>query len=365
MTLRLGPAFRSRRLIAILAVFLICIGVAHAARAANPSCTGGSVSISMPDVTVTHDTPVGSLLGAAQPGTATFNCKNIPTSRSENPLDRASIQVFNLTPSLLVGQPPSSSDANINSLIFSTNIPGIGIQLTMNPAMSGYDQNPGDQQTNAYVVGSISAPSGTLAVNYTAQFIVTGTVTPGTLTSKALLPNFEWYIYGCGCNASTSASLGTNLTINGGATVSLQGCTVNSDSTGLTVTLPTMASNAFPGAGFGAGMTPFNINLSCQTGTTVFITMSTSNANATYTGVINPTTGTNFAKNIGVQLLYAGTNANGYVTPTAVTFGSAQNLGASPGGTMSVQYYAQYFDTGTPVTAGNVSATATFTMTYQ
>jgi type 1 fimbria pilin len=230
-------------------------------------------------------------------------------------------------------------------------VPGIGLQLTINPAMRGFDVNPGDQQAGAYVSGYITGTSGSLVVTYTAQLVVTGTVTPGTVGALTLF-NYEWYIFG----DTNSVSLGTHMTLNSGTQVTLQGCTVNTSSQNFTVTLPTISTHGFTATGSTAGETGFNINLACQTGTTVFVTMATANANAT-AGVINPTTGTGFATNVGVQLL------NGSQTP--ITFNTAQNVGASPNGTLAVPYFARYYQTGTTVTAGQVSATATFTMSYQ
>jgi type 1 fimbria pilin len=346
--------------LAWLLLAMVGIGLTPNAWAANPTCSGGNLALTLPNVTVTHNTPVGTLLGSAPTGTASFTCSNLPTLE-------AGLQIYNLTASqLFPATLPSTTSTNINTVTFATSVTGIALQLTISPGMRGYDQNPGDQQPGAYVIGYVPEPSGTLTVSYTAQLIVTGAVTPGTISALTLF-NYEWYIYGCAnCNgASTSASLGTHLTVNAGTKVSLQGCTVNAGSTGLTVTLPTIASRALSTTGSTAGETPFNINLSCQAGTTVLITMSAANANATNTGVINSTTGTGFATKVGVQLLYAGTNVNGSVTPTPVTFNTAQNLGASPSGAMAIQYYAQYFATGTPVTAGNVAATATFNMSYQ
>lgn len=363
-----GFTSSAMRRLAWLMLAMVGIGLSPSVWAAvNPTCSGGNLALTLPNVTVTHDTPVGTLLGSATTGTASFTCSNLPTTKANSPTLEAGLQIYNLLASQLYPATlPSATSTNINTVTFATNVKGIALQLTIGPGMRGYDQNPGDQQPNAYVIGYVPEPSGSLAISYTAQLIVTGAVTPGTISALTLF-NYEWYIYGCSnCNsASTSASLGTHLTVTAGTTVSLQGCTVDTGSAAFTVTLPTIAATALATTMSSAGETPFNINLTCQAGTTVLITMAAAKANALYTGVINSTTGTGFATNVGVQLLYAGTNVNGAVTPTPVTFNTAKSLGASPNGAMAIQYYAQYFATGTPVTAGNVAATATFTMSYQ
>lgn len=327
----------------------------HAAHA--QTCSGGNTTLTLANVTVTHDSTVGTLLGTPVVGSATFNCSGLPSNANPK---RFAIQIYGLKASQFVGGtlPPASS-TSISQVTFTTNVPGIGLQLTMNTPMRGYDVSQGDQQSGAYIAGYITATSGSVTLGYTAQLIVTGTVTPGTVNAATLF-NYEWYIYGY----NNSQVLGTSLT-NSSAQVSLQGCSVNTASQNLTVTLPTVGSTDFTGTGASTGRTPFNIGLSCQTGTTMLITMSTASPNGTYSGVVQPTSGTGYAKNVGVQVLYGGNSVSGSTSPTPVTFNSAQNLGASPNGSLSLQYYAQYFQTGTPVSAGNVSATVTFTMSYQ
>ena len=127
---------------------------------------------------------------------------------------------------------------------------------------------------------------------------------------------------------------------------------VNSDSTTLAVVLPTVSTNALKAAGNVAGRTPFKINLTCQAGANVFITMSPSSAGSATGTIANNGTATN----VNVQLLDSAFNA--------VTFNTSKSLGAAPNGSMSVPYYAQYYATGA-TGAGTVKATATFTLTYQ
>ncbi len=347
------------RLFAWLLLGMLAIGLMPDAWAANPTCSGGSLALTLPAVTVTHNTAVGTLLGTPTSGTASFSCSNLPNN-ANSPTREAGIQIYNLAASQLVPATlPSTTNLNINTLTFATNLAGIGVQLTISPGMRGYDQNAGDQQPGSYVVGYVAAPGGGLSVNYTAQLVVTGTVTTGTISSLTLL-KYEWYIYGCSnCNgASTSASLGTTLSVNG--QVSLQGCGVNTDSQAIAVVLPTVSTSTFTGIGATTGRTPFKINLTCQTGTTMLITMTTSNPYTTggVNGVVAPA-GTGYASNIGVQLL----SGAGAFPP--VTFNTAQNLGASPTGIYSIPYYAQYYETAATVGSGSVAATVTFTMSYQ
>lgn len=133
-------------------------------------------------------------------------------------------------------------------------------------------------------------------------------------------------------------------------------CSVAVDPT--VVTLPTVNASAFSGTGSTTGLTPFNVQLTCSSGASLSVTLATTNQQTGATGVIAPTTGNGYAGNVGVQVL----QANG---TTPVTFGTAISEGATPNGTMDLPFYARYYQTGSGVTAGTVTATATYTLTYQ
>ena len=141
-------------------------------------------------------------------------------------------------------------------------------------------------------------------------------------------------------------------------------CRVTVDPT--VVTLPPVATSTLTAIGTTAGQTPFNVQLSCQTaGVSLSLTLSTSNPQAGTTGVIAPTVGAGYAQNVGVQVLTRGTGCNANGTPAAVTFDTPIGEGATPGGTCNLPFAAQYYQTASPATAGNVTATATYTLTYQ
>ncbi|HTH69392.1 MAG TPA: fimbrial protein, partial [Rhodanobacter sp.] len=122
------------------------------------------------------------------------------------------------------------------------------------------------------------------------------------------------------------------------------------------VTLPTVTSQAFSGVDSVAGTKPFQIGLTCSSGAVVRITLDTATPVAGKAGVIAPSSGG--SGGVGVQLL----DSSG-VTP--VQFGVAKTIGATPDGALSVNYFAQYYQTGSTVSAGQLTATATFTLSYQ
>lgn len=358
---------RPLRLAALLLLALCgCIGVTPAAvAAANPSCNGGpSGSLSMPSVTVPSNTPVGTLLGNPVTITATFSCTGVPSVSAINGgTNAAGIQVFNLKATQLYPQQvPSPSNTNITVLTYATSVAGIGLQLTISPGMSGYDVSPGDQQPNAYMVGDVPAPSGNLTVTYTAQLVVInnngGQVGYGTIQGTTLL-NYYWYVRGCqsvsgGCNgAQISASLNSTLSLNGGAVVALPTCTIDAGSQNKSVALPAITTTTMNGKGNTTGLTAFAIGLTCQSGANLSVTLTSSQSTST-AGVMNST---GSATGVGVRLLDQ--------NQQPIQWNTAQAIGSVSGGSMSLPYYAQYYQTGNTVGIGKVSAQATITVAYQ
>lgn len=193
----------------------------------------------------------------------------------------------------------------------------------------------------------------TVTATFTAQLVKTGPIAPGTVSSINLLQFFDRNSNFTGA----SAAFGT-LVLNP-VIVNVSSCTVSTSKKNFAVPLPTVSASALNGTGQPvAGTTPFNIQYTCNAGSSLYITLDT-NTPGTAAGVILPpascTTGTP-AANVAVRLL------KGDQQP--VNFGIAQPLGSSPSGTLTIPYYAQYYATGSPVGAGAVCATATFTMSY-
>ena len=269
-----------------------------------------------------------------------------------------------------------SAPTGVAGLMFQTNLPGLDVELTasLNQAASG---NNGPNGTPGWAIGTIDcnyansqyncSPT-TVSVTYTAQLYKTGPVSPGTVNSIALLQLFDTD------NVPPTAPAGWNITTYSSAspefgtltlqpiTVSMTTCSVTTASQNTLVTLPTVISNTLNSVGSVAGNTAFNIQYSCPSKWSLYMTMSTATPGSASGVILSPASCTSGASatNVGVQVLQ-GDN----VTP--VTFNVAQSLGNSSSGTstFTVPYYAQYYATGLPVGAGPVCATATFNMSYQ
>ena len=329
----------------LLLALLLCLLPLGASAAVNCSITNNTLTIG--NVSVSPSAPVGTVLATSGNAGITINCTGMPyDNTTEGKV--VTMQAGNLAPR-------DASDATTSAgIAFATNVPGVALVVTASPVQAdsksclrcGAGSSAGfEPVTVNYPPSSNSATS-----TFTAKLVKTGPITPGALGSIQLM-QFYWYIYG------KTASVGplSSLTFNGGS-VSVIACSVNTDSQTLNVALPAVSTSALTSVGATAATTAFSINLSCQSGSNVSITLTTSTP-GTGAGVIAPATGTGKAANVGVRLLDGSRNP--------VTFNTAKSLGATPNGTLSIPYYAQYYLTATPAGSGQVTATATYTLTYQ
>ncbi len=342
-----APLMRTLCRLGCLLMLALGLGWMPGKAAAAVNCSSSSQSVTLPNVSVSPSTPVGTLLGSPQTVTMSYSCSGLPYDNSTQG------QTVTIQAGGTLAPLDSTNNPNGPGITFKTNVAGIALRVTASPVQASSNSclRCGPGSSAGFEDGTITYPSSGTSESFTLQLIKTGPVTPGTITGINLIP-FWWYIYG----KTNSVSLNANLILNGGTQVSLLACSVNTDSQNLTVTLPTVSTGALATSGATAGRTPFKINLTCQSGLTVSITMSTANP-ASATGVIAPTTGSSYAKNVGVQVLNSG--------GTPVTFNSAQTVGASPNGTLTIPFFAQYYATAAPTGSGQVAGTATFTMSYQ
>lgn len=334
----------SRRLGGLLLLaLLLCLLPLGASAAVNCSITNNTLSFG--DISVQASAPVGTVLGTSGNAAITISCTGMPYDNTAQGRV-VTMQAGNLA-ARDATDPPSGG-----GIAFATNVPGVALVVTASPVQASDNSclRCGPGSTAGFEAVTVNYPTTSATSTFTAKLVKTGPITPGPLGTIRLM-QFWWYVYG------KTASVGplSSLSFSGG-NVTVLACSVNTDSQTLNITLPTISTNALPAATTTAGRTGFKINLTCQSGSNVSITINTANA-GTGTGVIAPSTGTGQAQNIGVQLL------DGSFNP--VTFNSAKSLGATPNGTLSIPYYAQYYRTGSPITSGQVTATATYTLTYQ
>lgn len=168
--------------------------------------------------------------------------------------------------------------------------------------------------------------------------------------------NSDTHLKSCGTSANAYAFINF---ISGGVTFTATTCTVSTGSQNLVVTLPPVLASSLTSTGTTAGTTPFSINLTgCTSNRNVSATLNTNSPYASANGVIAPTTGSGYAGNVGIRLLQSD-------DATPVAFGTAFPVGTTSGANFTFNLYAQYYQTASPVTPGQVQATATYTLTYQ
>ncbi|SFK37733.1 Pilin (type 1 fimbria component protein) [Rhodanobacter glycinis] len=139
-------------------------------------------------------------------------------------------------------------------------------------------------------------------------------------------------------------------------------CTTAFDPT--TVTLSAVRATALSGRGSTAGQQSFQVQLNCVAGARLRITLNATNGKNkgviynNNVGGANNNPGAGYARYVGVQILQRDGS-------TPVTFGNPITIGATQTGTMNLPFYAQYYQTSNSnVTIGDVSATATYTLSY-
>ncbi|HET6632073.1 MAG TPA: fimbrial protein [Rhodanobacteraceae bacterium] len=329
---------------------------APSARAATVTCTATGGPLSIPTVTVTADTPIGPITGAASgPVTVTFACSfdgRDPPSSAEI---WANLGMWGLA---------AADDGSSAGIIFASSLPGIGVRLTAtpNPAQSSSGGTSGfaageiaagewvtdpstcngniDTQGGGQCKGVYLDPSDPVTETFTAQLYKTGTVTAGTTGTVTLL------------NFSTDGGTAGSLLL-APFTVKVSTCSIATDPT--VVTLDPVLATQFSGAGSTAAQKSFAVELTgCSGGLSLSIELDTADP-AGPAGVINSS---GSAGGVGVQLL----KANG---STPVAFGSTILVGTTTAGDNAIPFYARYYQTGPSVTGGTVSATATYTLTYE
>jgi type 1 fimbria pilin len=342
---------RSERLIRLLCGCLLLIAVAVVPRAAWADCGFASgaattVTFNAGNITLTPSTTIGQVLWI---------------SNAATPANPPVLACDGNTNGGIVNTIAASIPVNGDNTLIPTGIPGISYRL-LHP----------DASTLLALYPNYPTGSGTFNVATNLQLVYTGPYLPpnnSTLTGQLSQwkidicdkPNIFLGIY-FGCNGTVAPRPVETFNINANIIIQVPTCNVDPGSVNKVVTLPSVTvaqlnSNPTPGS------TPFSLQLvNCPANEKVLINLNTANPFAGGTGVIAPTTGTGYATNVGVQIL----QADG---ATPVTFGAdpaqAINTGTTSTTNYSINLFARYYRTATPVTGGSVKGIATYTINYQ
>lgn len=300
-----------------------------------------SSSISVPNMVVQRDAPVGSQIGAeVVAGSVQFSsCSTGLTTPSWN-WGVKSYGTYVTT----IG----------NRRIYSTSLPGIGYAIGM-------------EDTNN-CLGTIQYVSETSNQNMLCGNAKAGMFTTFTMKGKARLTFYKTasttgsgVVNGTNVGASILNDNGTwrpdsvlNMT---SFTVTTTACSVTN--TAVKVPMGDVLKTAFSGQGSTTPEKGFSINLDCDAATRVNLTLDDPTGKSTQPGVLPLTTATEgtTAGGVGVQVLY---------NDAPVTFGSMFNIATTTAkGAMTIPLKARYYQTAETVTAGKANSMATFTLTYQ
>ncbi|WP_287882117.1 fimbrial protein [Aquitalea sp.] len=326
-------------------LIILSFFLSHAGLAA---CTGSEVVVTIPNLN--------------------FNLNNIPLQgkiSSEIITPEQSLGSCKATgtenPSLsyrTVSDPGGSSSLIMGKMIYTTSVPGIGYAIGLEP-------------TN-FCLGN-----GIYWVPFTTCKVPVSGTTTATFNAKL---HFQLYRIGAISNATNitifrnnfaireynlfdseitftstyQSSLPFNMTVN---TCSLQSASISN------IILPKITSNALPSINSRAGSTPFILTINCPNNTNLNITFTDNNKIGQTTNILTSTTAS-IAKGVGIQLQYNGNIIS--FGPDSAEPGTTNQivLNSNLAGVQSFPFTASYIRTGA-VTPGSMSATATFTLSYQ
>lgn len=309
----------------LLVLWLVCFG-------AQASCTFASgVTSEVPgylnfgNIIAQRDTPVGSVIATTTTGA--YNGGNMIAGCTEAWTFRWELSQW-------------GSLSPLGNNIYKTNISGVGLRMTA--VVSGHEL-PYDAPVKANYYATIPGDG------IKAELIKTGDIYGGTLTPGVL------------ARASANNQLYfANVTLNGTNRIILGACNVNNPD--INVRLGNHNKNEFRGVGSATGWHEFYLDLHCEVGTRVFMTIDATPDPSATPGVMK--LDTNYlgetARGIGVQIQSG-------VTGGPVELGKLKyyNTSFDAGGSNNLEFQARYYQTEPIVTAGQANATATFTLTYR
>lgn len=330
-------AHRYIRTFALVAATWMALVVAGPSFAASNTCSsnsksGGTVTFTLPnEIVVPQNGATSGTLWTSQPVTPV----DPPTFSS------CGVNVQNGLENLTWGGP----NAGDNTL-YPTNLSWLAYRILQSG--TGLQAFPNQPFPN-----SVTAANTEISSPFQLQLVITGPVPGGNQT----FPTGQLATWDFTLGGGKIFTVDTFSIVGSGSVHIIQPCVVTVDPT--TVTLPPVAVSTFTGIASTVGTVSFQINLAnCQTGTQLSITLSTVNPQGA-TSVIKNTASAPLspATGVGVQLLDA--------TSTPITFDTAIPEGTISGSAVDLPFAARYYQTAPAVTAGAVSATATYTLSYQ
>ncbi|EIF35492.1 P pilus assembly protein, pilin FimA [Burkholderia sp. Ch1-1] len=331
--------YRYFTLAALGVAALAALTVSAPADAAFPQCSiTGNGSVDFGTVTVPHDAQVGTSIGPPMSTTLRVSCPNNVNAGGNG---------YYLKFDAYAGV-----DATVHD-VWDTNLTGIGIRVTdvtyNNSVLS---------KTRSGDFGPAVASGTTYNADYvfTYQFVKTSAE-----ASSGQILNFPLALLKSHDIAHNVDSAVLNTLSIGTATIAASTCDVTTPSLG--VPLPPVAINAFPVRGATAGNTNFTIDLSCQAGSNVFVTLTDATDSGNTTSNLT-LTGDSTASGISLRVLDSSGSPVSFGPDSAAPGTTNQWLVGPSANTTGIPLTAQYISTG-KVEPGTVRGRMTFTLSYQ
>lgn len=306
-----------------------------------------ATSLSVPDLIVQRDLPVGSPIGTEMVSgvVPVYSCSNEPApALTKQEFGVKAVGTYVMT---LYGR-----------RIYSTNIAGIGFAVggtsVSNCNATGYvdgsNNADGNLNNRTLCYSSGLFPTQPVTARARIQFYKTAKTTGsgsayiGNAVSFVLYNQDSW-------SPESIISVGS-------FNVKSVACSVRN--TLIIVPMGTVEKRAFKGPGTWPGdanTRDIGISLDCDPHTNIFFRIDGSAQNASK-GILNLSGGKDSASGVGIQLLYRDAPLH---LSSQILLGNA----ISGGGGYYVPLKARYYQTGSDIGAGTANANATFTLTYQ
>ena len=170
------------------------------------------------------------------------------------------------------------------------------------------------------------------------------------------------YLFAAALTLSASPALAVDSTLSITGYVHDNACAVSTTSKNFTVDLLTHAAKQFPAVGATSVLIPFDIVLSpCGSSVTAVKVGFTGTADSRNTSLLALNASGSSAAGIGVEIL----DSNRQALPVNASFSGIAWLPLTGKQTHVLNFFARMKATQFPVTAGQVSADATFTLEFQ
>ena len=233
--------------------------------------------------------------------------------------------------------------------VYKTNVPGVGVKFAITKGWNGgYYYAPNSTTSNVY------QPNSSSQQYRKVELVVIDQISKGTLND---MPYMIVTYYGtCFPTVSYRADIQSNYTV-----VTPHTCAVTTSR--INVNLPDVKATDLKNSNSTAGDTNFSIGLNCTAGSKVYVTLTDKN-DVGNRGSVLTLDKSSTASGVGIEILMNQKAVKfGPDSPVAGTVNQMLVGDAAPSLT-SIPFTARYISKGN-VKGGTVSATATFTMSYQ